>query len=104
MTAMKYYPPNLNCIGRITVTEGHFENLAIQKFKLDWIDNFPGYLAYFDSLSLSDDVITTYCGIDSPSAEAIHSRNRYMTVHFVSDAEYHGRFEDFNATFIAQPM
>ena len=27
-----------------------------------------------------------------------------MTVHFVSDAEYYGGFEGFNAPFIAQPM
>ena len=99
---MKYYPPSLNCTWRITVPKGHLVNLTIQK--LDWIDNCADYIVFFDGLSLSDHVITTYCGINSPTTEVIHSRDWYMTVHFVSDTEYYGRFEGFNATFIAQPM
>ena len=82
MTPMEYYPPNLNCIWRITVPKGHFVNLTMQKFKLGWIDNWADDIAFFDGLSLSDDVITTYYSIDSLTAEVIHSRDPHTTVQF----------------------
>lgn len=100
MTPMRYYPPSLNCTWRITVPKEHSVYLMITKFELYRIDNCVDYVELFDGLSLSDRRITKLCGYNSPP-DVVQSSGQHMTVRFVSDEVFYGRFEGFEASFIA---
>lgn len=101
MSPMKYYPPNLNCTWFITVPEGSNVYLMITRFNLDPICGDS--IEFLDGPPLHpNERLATLCG-SSSVPDVVRSRSRYMTVKFMSDAEYNGRYEGFEFKFKAVP-